>query len=166
MAALDLADQAPSRHRRYPPTEWWRLIKVATSAWLRDSAPSMGAALSYYTVFSLAPLLLIVVSVAGMVFGEEAARGEVFEQIAGLMGAEPAKAIEGMVNSLSKPNPGAAGTAVGLVALLNRGDHCLWRASRRVGPASGARRSERDPAASGVCCARVFSFPSRTHPSL
>ena len=51
----------------------------------------MGAALSYYTVFSLAPLLLIVVSVAGLVFGEEAVRGELFGQLAGLMGREAAE---------------------------------------------------------------------------
>ena len=56
----------------------WTLVKAAVSAWIDDYAPSMGAALSYYTVFSLAPLLLIVISVAGLVFGEEAARGEIF----------------------------------------------------------------------------------------
>lgn len=55
----------------------WELLRDTVVSWLEDYAPSMGAALSYYTLFSLAPLLLIVVSVAGMVFGEEAARGEV-----------------------------------------------------------------------------------------
>ena len=72
---------------------WWTLVKTSVSSWLDDYAPSMGAALSYYTVFSLAPLLLIVVSVAGLVFGEEAVRGELFAQLQGLMGADAAKAI-------------------------------------------------------------------------
>ena len=58
------------------PAAWWALVKTAISAWIDDYAPSMGAALSYYTVFSLAPLLLIVISVAGLVFGEDAVRGE------------------------------------------------------------------------------------------
>ena len=80
------------------------------SAWIDDYAPSMGAALSYYTVFSLAPLLLIVVSVAGLVFGEEAVRGELFAQLQGLMGEDAAKAIEDLLASVSKPAKGVVGT--------------------------------------------------------
>jgi len=60
-----------------PINAWWGLFKQVANAWLDDYVPSMGAALAYYTLFSLAPLLLIVVSVAGLVFGEEAARGEI-----------------------------------------------------------------------------------------
>ena len=64
-----VADVAgPAAEKRSPQT-WLTLARSATSSWLDDYAPSMGAALSYYTVFSLAPLLLIVVSVAGLVFG-------------------------------------------------------------------------------------------------
>ena len=58
--------------------DWWPLFKGAAVAWVADYAPSMGAALSYYSVFSLAPLLLIVISIAGLVFGQDAVRGEVF----------------------------------------------------------------------------------------
>jgi membrane protein len=68
--------------------DWWPLVKGAAVAWVADYAPSMGAALSYYSVFSLAPLLLIVISIAGLVFGQEAVRGEVFAQLQGLLGAE------------------------------------------------------------------------------
>ncbi len=50
--------------------EWWTLVKKAASAWLDDYAPNMGAALSYYTVFLLAPMLLIVIAMAGLVFGQ------------------------------------------------------------------------------------------------
>jgi membrane protein len=104
--------------RRHSFADWWGLVRGAAAAWVKDYAPSMGAALSYYTVFSLAPVLLIVVSVAGLVFGEEAARGEVFAQIAGLVGTESARAIEQMLNSVNKPASGAIGTIAGLVALL------------------------------------------------
>jgi len=97
---------------------WWTLIKASVSSWLDDYAPSMGAALSYYTVFSLAPLLLIVVSVAGLVFGEDAVRGELFAQLQGLMGADAAKAIQDLLASVNKPAHGIVGTLVGVALLV------------------------------------------------
>jgi len=103
---------------RWSVATWLGLIKASLSAWLDDYAPSMGAALSYYTVFSLAPLIVIVVSLAGLVFGTEAVRGEVFGQIAGLMGPEAAKGIQDMLASVSKPSTGALGAAIGVVVLL------------------------------------------------
>ena len=81
----------------------WRLAKEAASSWSDDYAPSMGAALAYYTTFSAAPLILIVVSVAGLVFGQEAARGEIFAQLRGLIGEQGAVAVEGLLQSVSKP---------------------------------------------------------------
>src|SRR6185369_17278162 len=97
---------------------WWTLIKASVASWLDDYAPSMGAALSYYTVFSLAPLLLIVVSVAGLVFGEDAVRGELFAQLQGLMGADAAKAIQDLLASVNKPAHGIVGTLVGVALLV------------------------------------------------
>jgi membrane protein len=97
---------------------WWTLVKSAVSSWIDDYAPSMGAALSYYTVFSLAPLLLIVVSVAGLVFGEEAVRGELFGQLQGLMGKDAASAVQSLLASVSKPSHGVVGTVVGVAVLL------------------------------------------------
>ncbi len=94
------------------------MIRAALAAWLDDYAPSMGAALSYYTVFSLAPLLVIVISVAGLVFGADAVRGAVFAQIDGLMGAEAAKGIQELLRSVSKPSTGILGTVLGVVVLL------------------------------------------------
>lgn len=58
--------------------DWWNLVKKAVAAWSDDYAPSMGAALSYYSVFSMAPLLLLVISIAGLIFGQDAARGQLF----------------------------------------------------------------------------------------
>ena len=84
-----------------PSSRWWTLLKQSVTSWKDDYAPSMGAALSYYTVFSLAPILLIVIAVAGLVFGQDAARGALFEQIAGLMGADAARAIEEMLNGVT-----------------------------------------------------------------
>ena len=109
---------AVNTRRRPSLRQWWDLVKGAVAAWSDDYAPSMGAALSYYTVFSLAPLLLIVISIAGLAFGQEAARGEVFEQLRGLMGDDPASAVEALLESLAKPERGITSTIVGAVMLL------------------------------------------------
>lgn len=96
----------------------WRLLRDAASAWSDDYAPSMGAALAYYTLFSVAPLLLIVISVAGLVFGEDAARGEIMAQLQGLIGADSAKAVESLLRSVNKPDKGLLGTLAGVVVLI------------------------------------------------
>ena len=98
--------------------EVWNLAKAAVNSWIEDYAPSMGAALSYYTMFSIAPLLLIVISVAGLVFGQDAARGEIVSQLGGLMGADAAKAIEHLLTSVNKPGKGIVSTIVGVVVLF------------------------------------------------
>ena len=59
----------------------WRLIKASVSAWSEDYAPSMGAAIAYYTLFSIAPLLVIVIAIAGLVFGAEAAQNAIVAQL-------------------------------------------------------------------------------------
>src|SRR3954470_18085896 len=94
------------------------LLKDTAGAWSADYAPSMGAALSYYTLFSIAPLLLIVIAVAGLVFGADAARGEIFGQLAGLVGAEGAKAVEGLLQAVDRPAQGMIATIVGVLTLL------------------------------------------------
>jgi membrane protein len=98
--------------------EIWSLFKQAVQAWSDDYAASMGAALSYYTLFSIAPLLLIVIAVAGWFFGDEAARGELTAGLQGLMGDEGARAIEDMIANASKPKEGIVATVVGLFVLL------------------------------------------------
>ena len=98
--------------------EWWALVKRAVAAWIDDYAPSMGAALSYYTIFSLAPLLLIVIAIAGLFFGADAVRGEIFGQLRGLMGDDAARAVEGILASVSKPSEGIAASVIGVVVLL------------------------------------------------
>ena len=98
--------------------EVWRLFKMAVTAWSNDYAPSMGAALSYYTLFSIAPLLLIVIAVAGWFFGDDAARGEITSGLQGLMGEEGAKAVEDMVANASQPKEGLIATVVGVFVLI------------------------------------------------
>jgi len=101
-----------------PLKQGWQLTKSAVQAWSDDYAPSMGAALSYYTLFSIAPLLLIVISVAGMIFGEKAVQGELTGSLQFLMGEEGAKAIEGLLTSVSEPKEGIVATVIGIFVLL------------------------------------------------
>ncbi len=99
------------RHSRLG--RYWMLVKKIAQSWLDDYVPSMGAALAYYTLFSLAPLLLIVVSVAGLMFGEDAARGEIAAQLRALMGVHGASAVEDLLASVNKPAEGVAAAALG-----------------------------------------------------
>lgn len=98
--------------------EQWQMIKAAANSWIDDYAPSMGAALSYYTLFSLAPLLIIVIAVAGMVFGQEAAQGEIVGQLRGILGEEGAVAVEGILKAAREPADSAAATIAGIVILM------------------------------------------------
>lgn len=108
-------DKEPGLQSRWKT--WWTLTRSAMSAWVDDYAPSMGAALSYYAVFSLAPLLFIVISVAGLIFGQEAAHGEIFGQLRSLMGPEAAAGIQDLLANFDKPSKGITGTLVGVVLL-------------------------------------------------
>jgi membrane protein len=95
-----------------------QLMKRAASDWSEHNAPTFAAALSYYTIFSIAPVLVIAVSVAGMVFGEDAARGQMQAQLQELVGQSGAEVIGQMMISARKPSTGLFATALGLVALV------------------------------------------------
>ena len=94
------------------------LCRRAAMAWIDDFAPSMGAAISYYTVFSLAPLLIIVIAVAGAVFGREAVQGEIVGQLQDLIGREGAIAVQGLIKSASEPAKGLVAGGISIVVLL------------------------------------------------
>src|SRR3569833_2730003 len=96
----------------------WALTRQSISSWSEDYAPSMGAALSYYTLFSIAPLLSIVIAVAGRFFGVDAVRGVIFAQRQALMGPEGAKAIEEMLSTASDIKTGGLAASVSVVGLL------------------------------------------------
>jgi len=100
------------------PRSFYKLTRQSISAWSDDYAPSMGAAIAYYTIFSLAPLLLLVIATAGMIFGREAVQGEIVGQVTGLMGKDGAAAIEGLIASASKPATSAFATIVSFGLLL------------------------------------------------
>ena len=96
----------------------WRLMKDAASDWSRDRAPRLGAALAYYTVFSLVPFLVVVIAVIGLVFGEVAAQSAILSQIAELVGEQTAAAIKDMIQRANQPSTGLFATAVAVATLL------------------------------------------------
>jgi membrane protein len=96
----------------------WELIKRATIKWSGDDCLTLGAALAYYTVFSLAPILVIAIAVAGAVFGQEAAQGEIVSQIRALVGEEGATAIQSLIESAGRQDAGGRATIIGLAVLL------------------------------------------------
>ena len=100
------------------PRQLFELCRQSVTAWVDDYAPSMGAAISYYTIFSLAPLLVIVIAIAGALFGREAAQGRIVEQVSGLVGREGAVAVEAMLRSVSEPDKGLVAGLVSAVVLL------------------------------------------------
>jgi membrane protein len=96
----------------------WLLIKTTIENWIAHKDARQGAALAYYSVFSVGPLMVIAIGVAGLAFGQEAARGEVQGQISGVVGQTAASAIDGMLAGADKPHEGRLATAVGTALLL------------------------------------------------
>jgi membrane protein len=94
------------------------LFKETFMAWLDDKAPRMAAALAFYTLFSIAPLLIIIVAIAGLVFGQEEVRMQIAQQIRGLVGDNGTLAVMDIMQSMSKPAPNIIAALIGLVTLL------------------------------------------------
>jgi membrane protein len=94
------------------------LLKQAALAWIKDGAASMGAALAFYSAFSLAPLLLIVIAIAGFVYGADTARQAVVKQFAELIGPVGADAVGGLLKAASTAETGGTATAIGVILLL------------------------------------------------
>jgi len=94
------------------------LLKDAYNEWSEDNAPRLGAALAYYTVFSVTPLIILSIAVVGLAFGEEAARGQVITQIRGLVGEPVASAVQAMIAQARSKSSGILATVVGVGTLL------------------------------------------------
>jgi membrane protein len=96
----------------------WPAVKDAATQWVAHKDARTGAALSYYSVFSIGPLILIAVAIAGLVFGREAVQGQVTEALHGLLGESGAQAINGMLASADRPSEGIIATVIGIVTLV------------------------------------------------
>jgi len=100
------------------PSFLWALIRLTVERWNEDKVPKLAAALAYYTSFAIAPVLLIAIALAGMLFGADAARGAVSREISGLVGPRIGQEIEGILKNAWQPRAGSIATVLGLIALL------------------------------------------------
>src|SRR5690348_15527439 len=96
----------------------WRLLRNTVLCFIEDEALSRGAAIAFYTATSLAPILLIVVAIAGLVFGREAAQGAITTQLSGLMGQQTADLLQTVVANSDNKSSGTLATIIGIVAVI------------------------------------------------
>jgi membrane protein len=97
---------------------WWLIFRQAGSEFLADNGMKLSASLSYYTIFSLGPVLLIIISLAGVFFGKEAVHGKIFYQINGLVGNEAASQIQDILQNIEQSQSSTAGAVFGIVMLV------------------------------------------------
>ena len=139
------------------PGEVWQVLKVAFAGWWKDDIPHLGAAISYYTLFALSPILIVAIAIAGFVFGAAAVRGEIVGQIEGLVGHGGAVAVQAMLEGASRPSAGIFATVAGIVTLflgatglfleLQTALNIIWRVKPRA-----------DAGVRGIILQRIISF--------
>ena len=98
--------------------EYEAVFQQTLNAWIDDKAPRLGASLAFYTLLSLAPLLIVVVAVAALAYGQKAAQGQLVWEIQGLVGADGARTIQGLIQSAYKPGSGTIATILGVLTLI------------------------------------------------
>lgn len=105
------------------PKDYFDLTRNSITAWTEDRASSLGAAIAFYTAFSVAPLMIIIIAVAGSVWGEEAVRGELIQQLSSLVGSDAASGIQALIRNADRPAQGIAATLISVGVLV-------WGATR------------------------------------
>ena len=134
------------------------LARKAVVAWIDDLAPSMGAAISYYTMFSLAPLLVIVIAVAGAIFGREAVQGEIVTQLQGLIGREGAIAVQGLIKSADEPAKGLIAGLISIAVLIVGATTVFGELQSSLDRIWHVPEREKPSGVWGLLRARVLSF--------
>lgn len=125
---------------RMRPRDLWLWSRAAINGWVEDNASSMGAALAYYTIFSLAPLLLMVIATAGLIFGDDVARGALLDQFESIIGHNGAQAVSAILSGARDVRGGLISMAIGALTLfigattvfaeLQRDLDRIWRAQK------------------------------------
>lgn len=100
------------------PRDGWHLTKQSVAAFMEDGALSKGAAIAFYAVTALGPILLIIVAVTGFLYGQAAARGALMDRLRGFMGPQPASFLQSAIQSAGSHGAGVVATAIGIISLL------------------------------------------------
>jgi len=96
----------------------WLVLRLTIEDFVADDAWSRGASIAYFTLFSIAPVLLVVIAIAGLAFGPDAAQGAIVDELSGLMGQDTAEAMQGMVRSASDRMTGKLATLIGIATII------------------------------------------------
>src|SRR5690606_14020088 len=147
-----------SARRFLRPRDYYDLTRNSIRAWHEDYAASLGAAIAFYTAFSVAPLMIILIAVAGFVWGEEAVRGELIRQLGDLVGSDAAAGIQALIRGADQPSQGVTATLISVGVLI-------WGATRVFAELQTALdriwevpRTERAQGIWGTLRARLLSF--------
>src|SRR5919206_4454359 len=97
---------------------WWTPLQETASRWAEHKDARLGAALAYYSVFSIGPLIVIAIAVAGLVFGAEAVQTQIFGALRGLLGEAGTQAVDAMLKGANRPREGMVATAIGIGTLV------------------------------------------------
>jgi membrane protein len=134
-------DLPPEKQSRITLRALARILRRALAGWWKDDVPRLGASLAYYTLFSLAPVLVVAIAIGGLIFGPEAVRGEIVGQIKGLVGREGAEAVQAMLEGASRPSSSVAATIAGVITFflaatgafleLQNSLNAIWRVKPR-----------------------------------
>lgn len=95
-----------------------KIFLDAATSWVNDNAPRLSAALAFYTILSVAPLLVIMTAIAGAVFGEHAASGQLVDQLRGILGESGAEVVKSVIEKSDRPTAGTFASVIGIVTLL------------------------------------------------
>ncbi len=134
------------------------LLAEAWAGWNRDNAPRLGAALAYYALFSLAPLLIIAIAVAGLVFGRDAAQGHIVAEMRGLLGQGGAQALEDMVEHSRRTESGVLATALAVLTLFLGASGAFVELKGALNVVWDVPESERPSGVRGYLRERAASF--------
>jgi membrane protein len=134
------------------------IVREVFAQWSRHDALALGAALAYYTLFSMAPLLVLVIAIAGLAFGEAAAKGEVMAQLQGLMGTDGARAIEEMIARASGRAAGITATITSLLVMMFGASGVFGQLQAALNRIFGVTAAARPGGLRGVVQKRVASF--------
>ena len=137
---------APAPGKRRPPLRpVWDLLSETYQAWRRDHAPTLGAALAFYATFSMAPLLIIVIAIFGVILGKATVQVEILRRAQDLIGPQGAGAVKMMIEAAYRPGSGLPATLIGILVILIGSTSALVMLKHALNLMWGARPNPQGP---------------------